>query len=907
MKIILKVFLSIFVLLLSLTETEFAQVKENIKSAIVNNSSDKAPIEANSIIFRKTSPGRPLERVFYVRPSTYFNEIENNRIRTLHFTNAAELIGLLPGVSLIRYRGEGNKIVIRGMQPKYTKIMIDGVAISPTGSDDRSISMNIISTNSLEKIEVIKSPTANMDGDQMGGSVNLVTKTAIAGRGVKYEIITQGGYNDLRKSLSDYRIVGSISNRLFNNKFRFFAQISTERKNLGGNYMEANYRKLTANPDLINQLGITGVNLTNSFTTRNSYGGTLNLDYSVSNGNIYIKNFITSGKSNSQIYSEGYSRPSHDCITTSLTEKQIIYTNIFSYEQHFNSFNVSAKLSHSYSGSEVPNNIAFGFINTNDLTFFTNDTAPEDVPGYAKNDYNKFYWKTISDRESSTKGRQLMAKLDFGIDFTLSNQINGKIKFGGKFRYGEHSYDREEYGGSIGFSGAVILDSLLSRVPQFGNLPPHTRMFNYPLFYNHGFSHGKFLDEKKYNLGPVADIEMMENIVDIMKNARITYLNGGAVNEPNAYHYYNESSVINDYKGFERLHAGYLMAELNITSKVKFIPGIRYEANSTVYDGVIGHTGRYNYTYRDTTAKRHNEFWLPMIHLYYKPMNWFKVHLAYTKTLARPSYRRILPNRNFYSTNQNLSLTLENPYLEPELSENFDMYFTFSERHLGWFTIGAFSKNINGKILYQGDRLLNNPEKYNLDKRYTGISYSTFENSKKVSKVNGFEIDWQTELWYLPSFFSRIVLNVNYTKMYSEALYPRTIYERRNNPNSPPHIIETEVDKSYKDRLQDQPNDILNLGIGYDYRGFSTRLSMNYLSDIHTSSSFWLENHTLTNDYLRLDLSITQKLPWYGLQVFCNISNLAGTMEKSHFVRGQLSTMEHYGTAVYAGITWKAR
>ena len=43
------------------------------------------------------------------------------------------------------------------------------------------------------------------------------------------------------------------------------------------------------------------------------------------------------------------------------------------------------------------------------------------------------------------------------------------------------------------------------------------------------------------------------------------------------------------------------------------------------------------------------------------------------------------------------------------------------------------------------------------------------------------------------------------------------------------------------DRLIDQPNDIFNFSLGYDYKGFSGRFSMLYMDDIFISTDFWPE------------------------------------------------------------------
>ena len=82
------------------------------------------------------------------------------------------------------------------------------------------------------------------------------------------------------------------------------------------------------------------------------------------------------------------------------------------------------------------------------------------------------------------------------------------------------------------------------------------------------------------------------------------------------------------------------------------------------------------------------------------------------------------------------------------------------------------------------------------------------------------------------------------------------------------------MDTFYVDRLLDQPKDIINYSIGYDYLVFSGRLSMNYISNIFSGTNFWPELRQDTDAYQRYDLSLKQKLPVKGLELFFNVNNI---------------------------------
>jgi outer membrane receptor protein involved in Fe transport len=167
------------------------------------------------------------------------------------------------------------------------------------------------------------------------------------------------------------------------------------------------------------------------------------------------------------------------------------------------------------------------------------------------------------------------------------------------------------------------------------------------------------------------------------------------------------------------------------------------------------------------------------------------------------------------------------------------------------------------------------------------------------------EFDWQTRFWYLPGMLSGLVLNANYTVIQSEVVYPRTVVESNIDWSSfPPVVTKNNIDTSYVDRLIDQPNQIMNFSIGYDYKGFSGRLSMLHKSDIFMSTNFWPELRVNTDDYTRWDLSIKQELPIKGLSIFMNVNNITETVDINRYKYGSLNLEQHYGRTADLGFKY---
>ena len=99
-------------------------------------------------------------------------------ITSLPNANVADALGRLPSVTLERDEGEGKYVQIRGTEPRLSNLTIDGVNVPSPESGVRQIKLDTLASDLVESIEINKTLQANMDGDGIGGSVNIRTKTA---------------------------------------------------------------------------------------------------------------------------------------------------------------------------------------------------------------------------------------------------------------------------------------------------------------------------------------------------------------------------------------------------------------------------------------------------------------------------------------------------------------------------------------------------------------------------------------------------------------------------------------------------------------------------------------------------------------------------------------------------------
>ena len=187
-----------------------------------------------------------------IKAKSIKNIVSSDRIQELPDANAAETVARIPGVSIRREGGEGNKVIIRGLSPKYNKVMVDGTNLASTDPDNRSTDLSMISQYMLEGIEVTKAGTPDQEGDVLGGTVNFKLKKAPSG--LHGNFVTQGMQNGLQETNNDYKLVGSISNRFLGDRLGALISLDAEKRNRSSHNLRSSYENSPAELDSVNPL-----------------------------------------------------------------------------------------------------------------------------------------------------------------------------------------------------------------------------------------------------------------------------------------------------------------------------------------------------------------------------------------------------------------------------------------------------------------------------------------------------------------------------------------------------------------------------------------------------------------------------------------------------------------------------
>ncbi len=846
------------------------------------------------------------------------NAVSAARIQELPDANAAESVSRLPGVSLVRTGGEGSKVVIRGLSPQFNQITVDGVELPSdvssgnTISDatagqmgtlgDRAAELSMISSSMLGGIEVIKAITPDMDATLIGGVVNFGLRKAAKGMVSQFaddanwlplvELRASGGYNDLKKTYNDYKFVGSIEKRFFDEAFGVFFQVSTERRNLSNNALGASYSLTQKNQGDIPFPDLTSLSLTDTYRKRERLGGTLVLDYQHETGEIGFMNFVNAGdtrETNRGMRIQQGGRGSILYYASDNHNETNIMSNLLSVKQELAMFHVDLKLSHSYSESRNPEDLSFDFyqdgagLDNLDLS----KVHPKVLFDVARPNISIARLNNLSTSGSFQKERAFTGSLDLQTEASITDEIGMKVKFGGAIQSRSRDFDFNSGSGNQYYSGGgAILTAFGQAMPS---LAATTGGVGAMTNWSRGdYEYGEFLSGE-YTLPYKIDPELMWQLMPIAK--RTSSLEGYQVNKL--------ATTINDYGGNETKSAGYVMATFNLGEAISVLPGVRYQNLHTEYTAMRGRTIPGGIQGGDTTVAISHGYWLPMVHVRYRPFEWLQLHFAYTNTLNYPDYSTITPRFFVGST----SINYNNWRIKPARSQNFDLVASIYSNEIGLLSVNGFKKRIEDLIFFS-QTYTSDLSGYPDLPQITGnqlFDLNTYINNPVPIDIWGLETEWQTHFWFLPEPFNGIVFNINYTHIFSEANYPRS--EKRVFYDDDGNAVTVISDTTYATRMLDQPNDILNMAIGYDYMGFSMRLSLLYQDNIFKRPDFWMQNRVNSDKFSRWDLSVKQELPWLGMQAFLNINNITGAddidiNQKSSFPASE----QRYGMSMDAGI-----
>ncbi len=633
--------------------------------------------------------------------------------------NASEATQRIPGISLLRDQGEGRYIIVRGTEPRLNATTINGERIPSPEAGQRDVALDTIPSDLLESIQVSKALTPDMDGDSIGGTVDL--RTLSAPEEIRVSAALGGRYNDLTEKSSPTAQF-TLGNRFgADKKWGLLLSASGSDSKQGSDNIEPEY-----DDGELDELQMRDYTI-----QRERYGVTADIDYRASQRSQYKlrglwTNYIDTEqrRAKTNVIGDGeLERAIRD-----RQQESFIFSIGFSGENMVSESGVlDYRVMWNQSSEETPNQLVSTFIQE-DVEFDPNVSPdsidPNNIQANPLNeDPADYLFDEIETEYKKATDEDLVGALNYTQGFFKNSGFSGLWKVGAKARMKtkEQNYDVYNYESDDDLNFLDYTNDWQSETPFF--------LGRYP---------GQMV--------PFQDPQAMRDLL----------ASGTLEGERNL------EEDLADFEINEDTYAAYAMTEMLFGSKTSFLGGVRVESTKNdfmAYELVLDEEGDPLDLMPVTGDKSYTE-WLPQFHLVYKTGNDSQFRAAVTRSLARPNYEDMAPWRLINL--EDMEIELGNPDLDVTTAWNIDVMWEKYLQPVGIFSAGLFYKDLTDIIYF-----------FNVDEIVDGEEFEVIQprNGDKGS-LWGIELAFQNNFTNWPGAAGGLGLYANYTYIDSEAEYP---------------------------------------------------------------------------------------------------------------------------------------
>lgn len=715
---------------------------------------------SDQVLVTGERPSGEAEQVNRQRTADNIMQVLTNEVITsLPNANIADAVGRLPSVTLERDEGEGKYVQVRGTEPRLTNATIDGVNVPSPESGVRQIKFDAIPSDIVESVEVNKTLQANMDADGIGGSVNLVTKTATERPTIS--IFGLGGTTPIAGGRNNFQTTATVGKRFgTKKKFGVLGGFSWDKEDRGIDDVEPV-------PDLVNgtnQRYFDSMDIREYAYYRSRWGVTGSTDYQLGPGsNIYLRglfsdfhNFgdrwvytlndnsglnLLNGSGGQPSFNNSIRRPRYTISSVVLGGRHDLASMWFAWDA---SGSFASEDDNGYgSGSfGIPNSSTYA---GSPCTYDPGATGNSLSPRWSQACYTEAYNPSLFALNDVNISRGKTAQTNWQLAGAMGKRYHigshlATLEFGGRFRNAhkyDHSYADDYAVPTIGGSGANAND--YAEVIPFSMFPATFHSSNY-----YGGT---------YPQGPFADYYKTQAYVFANPNQFV--FTTGAAGQPNFYSY------------IEQVSAGYVMNTIDF-KKFRFIAGVRVEGTnlSTLswQDGCTDPTTCPTIVQPGQNFKGGGDYVqvLPSASLRYALTSNDDFRLVYSRGLSRPNPQDIAQAFSITPAQGGKgSIGYGNPNLKAESADNYDFLFEHYMNTFGAIQAGVFYKWLTNPIVDTSHEVTNftpPPPYANSPGDYT-ISQPVNAGS---AHLFGFEIAYLQRFGKLPGFLSGFGLSANY-------------------------------------------------------------------------------------------------------------------------------------------------
>jgi TonB-dependent receptor len=700
-------------------------------------------------------------------------------ITSLPNANVADAIGRLASVSLERDEGEGKYVQIRGLESRYTSVSINGVRIPSSEAGVRQIKLDAFPSDLLGTIELHKTVSADLEGDAIGGSVNMITKSAPDEGMATFGVET--GYNDQAGGRYSSLFEGTFANRYGADKALGVVFGATyDRNGRSINDIEPTPSVVTL-PGGSQADAFTAMDMRDYRYDRKRYGVAGALDYRLDDSSfLYLKTFYSKFKNFGDRWVTSIS--AGNFLTPTTTDNtggysgnvqnrrpiEETYSVVAGGRQDLKSVLIDYSLAYSHASQDRVGQMQGDY--NGPSAAFTVDSSNGDFPQFTPqggvNYLDPTQWTLSRFRTSDERTAARSTALEFNAVFPYEG---GFLKTGLRYRdedktsaYNDASYD-------LTGPATFTLDQGLDSYSDPGYYMGH------------------------YKMGPMASLYAIENF---FKNNQSSFTQNASNDRIN-----NDP---NNWDAKERVSAAYVK-NTNQIANAQLEYGVRIEHTSTQFAAnliTLDASGNWKSTSPLDGSSSYTNV-LPSISWRYEIDKDTILRAVYGWGIARPNYGQLVPSLTASDVTVH-QVFAGNPDLKPTKAANYDVLFERYTPSIGVFSAGVFYKDLKDPIYGGASTTL------------VGGPYNGYQEIKPINgpKANlyGFELAWKQHLSFLPGAWSGLGIDTNYTHTHSKATF------------------DLSTGRSGSAALQRTAPDLANLGLTYDWSGFSMRLAATYNS-----------------------------------------------------------------------------
>ena len=767
-------------------------------------------------------------------------------------SNIGDALKRISGINVQYDQGEARFGQVRGTSADLSSVTINGNRIPSAEGDIRNVQLDLIPSDMVQTIEVNKVVTSDMDGDAIGGSINLVTKSSPYRRTFNATVGT--GYNWISDKLQA-NVGLSYGERFFNDKLGIMAAISYQNAPVGSDNTEFEY-DIDDNGNVV----LSEAQTRQYYVTRQRQSYSLGIDYDINNNhkltfkgiynrrhdweNRYALSFkdLMDGPENmkAEIQTKGGSSDNKNA------RLELQQTMDFSLggEHLLGRVQMDWGASYSMAGEDRPNERYFG-LKLKDQTFDFVDAGGRQPYSLTPVSLHSGEWEMdeLTNANEVIRERDIKAHVDFELPLARG-EFGNKLKFGAKYtnKYKDKDITCYDYTGSYEDMYGTDYMSHLSSQIRDGFMPGSQ------------YTPTDFVDK--------------------------TYLGSLNFNDMEGERVLEESS--GNFNAREQVTSAYYRFDQSLGRRHTLVLGLRMEYTHLKYAGVNWNIDRDENESLVPTGESTNSYinWLPSILYKFDINNDLKFRASFTETLARPSYYSLVPCMNIDLNDEKVSLG--NPDLTPTLSYNVDLSLEYYFESIGLASVGVFYKRIDDFIVDQRTS--------GAFEGYPDVDFKEISQPKNAGDADllGVEVALQRDLGFITPALKCLGIYGNYTYTYSAV--DNFNFEGREN--------ETGL------RLPGSPAHTANASLFFEKKGFNLRLSYNFASDFidEMGKSAELDRYYDKVNYLDVNASYT-----FGKKakftIYAEANNLLN--QPLRYYQGtpdRTMQVEYYGVKVNGGI-----